>query len=72
GQVDRAVLWDFKTDHLAEDASALQRSSDHYRAQMQAYRKALMVMLNLPGERVRCHLVYLQKGLVLEVGEKQE
>jgi ATP-dependent exoDNAse (exonuclease V) beta subunit len=77
GQIDRLVLWydgdrpwaadviDFKTDRLEPgDAAALAARVEHYRPQLEAYRRALRRLFRLPVERVSARLVFVEPGIV--------
>ncbi len=77
GQIDRLVLWcdgdrpvaadviDFKTDRLAADnPAALADRVEHYRPQLDAYRRALTRLYRLPADRVSARLVFVEPGIV--------
>jgi ATP-dependent exoDNAse (exonuclease V) beta subunit len=77
GQIDRLVLWydgdrpwaadviDFKTDRLAADnPAALADRVEHYRPQLEAYRRALARLYRLPADRVSARLVFVELGIV--------
>jgi ATP-dependent helicase/nuclease subunit A len=69
GSIDRVVIgfnagrpaWaeviDFKTDEVSDDA-AMSASIEHYRPQLDAYRRAVSAMLRLPVESVSACLAY--------------
>ncbi|NLY02159.1 MAG: UvrD-helicase domain-containing protein [Rhodopirellula sp.] len=79
GQIDRLVvlydgdhpvgadILDFKTDQLRDDPLQVQTRVEHYRSQLEAYRKATAKFLDLPVERVSARLVFLEPGLVAAV-----
>jgi ATP-dependent exoDNAse (exonuclease V) beta subunit len=61
-----AEIVDFKTDRLG-GAAALDALAETYRAQMQAYRRALCALTGLAPERVACRLLLLDADVVREV-----
>lgn len=68
GRVSGAVVIDYKTDGVTVgDAGALQAKVDHYRPQLEAYRRAVAGGYRIALDTVRCRLVVLQAGAVLEV-----
>jgi ATP-dependent exoDNAse (exonuclease V) beta subunit len=77
GQIDRLVVWydgdrplaadviDFKTDRLAADnPAALADRVEHYRPQLEAYRRALARLFRLPADRVSARLAFVELGIV--------
>ena len=58
-----AEIIDYKTDRV-EDVEAL---AEHYRPQVEAYRKAVSVMYDLPAEKITARLLFLSVGLVVEM-----
>ena len=64
-----AEIVDFKTDRLggASSAAALDELVEHYRPQMQAYRRALCALTGLAPETVACRLLFLDADAVREV-----
>ncbi|HZL99523.1 MAG TPA: PD-(D/E)XK nuclease family protein [Planctomycetota bacterium] len=63
-----AEIVDFKTDRLAGGPdAALAASVEHYRPQMQAYRRALCALTGLAPEAVACRLLFLEADAVKEV-----
>jgi ATP-dependent exoDNAse (exonuclease V) beta subunit len=77
GQIDRLVLWydgdrpsaadviDFKTDRLDPgNLAALADRVEHYRPQLEAYRRALTRLFRLPADRVSARLVFAEPGIV--------
>ncbi|MCI0682765.1 MAG: UvrD-helicase domain-containing protein [Gemmataceae bacterium] len=63
-----ADVIDFKTDLLPPgDDSALAVRTDHYRPQLEAYRRAVTGLSGLPAERVAARLVFPFAGKVVEV-----
>lgn len=81
GQFDRLVVgwqhgapaWaevvDFKTDDIQpDDMLGLAARIDHYRPQIDSYRRAACAMLRLPSERVSARLVFTSCDRVVEIG----
>ena len=60
-----AEIVDLKTDAIP--ATALDALVEHYRPQMEAYRRAACVLTGLPPERVACRLLFLAADAVREV-----
>lgn len=60
GKPMRADLIDYKTDHVTPDTLA--RAVHRYHPQIQAYRSALSVMLNLPTHSIRAQLLFVDSG----------
>ena len=65
GRATAAVVIDFKSDRV--DAADLDERAEHYRPQLQAYRRAAASLLRLPVERVSGELVFLRPGVVVPV-----
>lgn len=77
GSIDRVVLAlregrpvaaeiiDYKTDRVA--GGALDGLVEHYRPQLQAYRRALCALTGLAPERVACRLLFLESSAVRDV-----
>ena len=68
GRLDRVAIWenralllDFKTDTAGAAAG------DHYRAQVDSYRRALCALLGLPAEAVEARLIFVASGDVLSM-----
>ncbi|MFZ5831257.1 MAG: UvrD-helicase domain-containing protein [Planctomycetota bacterium] len=61
-----AVVLDFKTDRVP--AEAVPERVEVYRPQMDAYRRALSLLLGLPVEQIATKLLFLEPGVVMEVG----
>jgi ATP-dependent exoDNAse (exonuclease V) beta subunit len=57
---------DFKTDGVDEET--LEAKVDHYRPQLEAYRRAASRVFAVELERVRARLVFVRAGRVAEVG----
>jgi hypothetical protein len=56
---------DFKTDVIdAGDRRTLQARTAHYRPQIDAYRRAVAAMYDLPQDAVEGHLVFLEPAVV--------
>lgn len=56
-----ARLIDFKTDRI-DTPEAIAAAVDIYRPQIDAYRRALQTMLQLPADRVQAQLLFLETG----------
>jgi ATP-dependent exoDNAse (exonuclease V) beta subunit len=71
GDGDRTVaadVIDFKTDAIPPgDAAALAARTDHYRPQLEAYRRAVAHLAQLPEERVATRLVFTCAGRIADV-----
>jgi ATP-dependent exoDNAse (exonuclease V) beta subunit len=68
GRVVAADVIDFKTDALSPgDATALAERTEHYRPQLEAYRRAAARLGGLPEECVAARLVFTGPGRVKEV-----
>lgn len=76
GQMDRLVMLydgerlvgadivDFKTDRVSGSEDRLDARVEHYRPQLEAYRRAAAKLLRLPVEQVSARLVFLETGSV--------
>jgi ATP-dependent helicase/nuclease subunit A len=71
GEVPRVAgirVVDFKTDRFppdpAEAARALDARTEHYRPQLEAYRRAMAARYGVPTSRVETMLVYLEAGVL--------
>jgi ATP-dependent exoDNAse (exonuclease V) beta subunit len=71
GEVPRVAgirVVDFKTDRFppdpAEAARALDARTEHYRPQLEAYRRAMAARYGVPTSRVETILVYLEAGVL--------
>ncbi len=76
GQIDRLVVLydgerpvgvdivDFKTDQVSGDSQQLQSRAEHYRPQLEAYRKAVVKSFGLPVKQVSARLLFLEPGVV--------
>lgn len=62
GQATRAHLLDYKSDRV--DVLALKGRAEFYRPQLEAYRKALALLLKLPLAHVGASLVWIEAGEV--------
>jgi hypothetical protein len=63
-----ADVLDFKTDVLpAGDADAIALRIDHYRPQLEAYRRAVARQFRLDPSRITARLALLVPGLVVDV-----
>jgi ATP-dependent helicase/nuclease subunit A len=64
GQVVSAHIVDWKTDAVAP-GSGLDERVDHYRPQVDAYRRAVAAMHRIPPDKVSAHLVFLEAGAIV-------
>ena len=62
GRVVSVDIIDFKTNHLEDQAEALQRLIDHYRPQMDTYRDVVKRLLALDAQPIRRILVFSAIG----------
>lgn len=70
GKPERADIIDFKSNNVtAEDVPV---AADHYRLQMDSYRRALAQLLQLPPERIRTVLLFTRPGILYRVENKDE
>jgi ATP-dependent exoDNAse (exonuclease V) beta subunit len=71
GDGDRTVaadVIDFKTDDITPgDAKKLAERTEHYRPQLEAYRRAVAHLAQLPPERIATRLVFTNAGRVEEL-----
>ena len=68
GKVSAADIIDYKTDEIpAGNAAALAERVEFYRPQIEAYRRAVQKLFDLPLERVTGRLVFLSAGKVAPV-----
>ena len=66
GEVVAADVVDYKTDAIsAGDAAALSDKVEFYRPQIEAYRRAVQKLFQLPAERVTSRLVFVSAGRVV-------
>ena len=65
-QLVAADIIDFKTD-VAEDDLAVNKKREYYRPQLESYRDAVCRMSGLTAERVITRLVFVGRGLVVQV-----
>lgn len=66
GAPGRAVIYDFKTDRVGEEAGARERAV-RYTAQLELYRRALGAMTGLPTGAIGCVLVFVRPGVLVPV-----
>ncbi|HUS39880.1 MAG TPA: UvrD-helicase domain-containing protein, partial [Pirellulales bacterium] len=67
-QLVAADVIDYKTDRLAaDDPQALTKKVDHYRPQLEAYRKAVARTFRLPQEQIAARLAFVAEGKVADV-----
>ena len=63
-----ADVLDFKTDAiLPGNAKALKERTDHYRPQLEAYKRAVSLLAQIPEDRVATRLVFTIAGRVVEL-----
>lgn len=63
-----ADVIDFKTDSIEPgNLKALAERTEHYRPQLEAYRRAVTLLSGLPAERVAARLVFPFAGMVVEL-----
>jgi ATP-dependent helicase/nuclease subunit A len=63
-----ADVIDFKTDAIKPgDAGAVKERTEHYRPQVEAYRRAIARMARLPEEHIAARLVFTFAGQVVEI-----
>jgi ATP-dependent exoDNAse (exonuclease V) beta subunit len=63
-----ADILDYKTDSLAPDApAAIDEKVNHYRPQLDAYRRAVSAMYKLPPERISARLAFVSVGVIMNV-----
>jgi ATP-dependent helicase/nuclease subunit A len=68
GRATAAHIIDYKTDAIAAgDNDALAARVDHYRPQLEAYRRAVAGMYGIELDRIRASLVFLERGAVVNV-----
>jgi ATP-dependent exoDNAse (exonuclease V) beta subunit len=71
GEGDRTIaadVIDFKTDVISPgDDAALVKRTEHYRPQIEVYRRAVARLGELPAERVAARLVFTCAGRVIDV-----
>jgi ATP-dependent helicase/nuclease subunit A len=68
GRAAAAHIIDYKTDAItAGDAETLAARVDHYRPQLEAYRRAVAGMYGIELDRIRASLVFLERGAVEHV-----
>ncbi len=64
-EVTAAEILDFKTDEVSSDD--LSPLVETYRPQLEAYRRALSVLLDLPTEKIQARLLLVRPGLVVTI-----
>lgn len=65
-RVVSADVIDYKTDSVA-DADALRTRVDHYRPQLENYRRIVRAQYDLDASAVRCRLLFLSTGAVVDL-----
>ncbi len=66
GRAAQALVLDFKLDHVADPAGA-RRRAEHHRPQMEIYRAAIGLALELAPEAIRAFLVFLRVDAVIDL-----
>jgi ATP-dependent helicase/nuclease subunit A len=64
---DRALIVDFKTDAVADRATAEERA-DGYRPQLGLYRQVLQLLTGLPASSIESVLIFTRLPCVVAVG----
>jgi len=67
GRVNAAHLIDFKSDRVAAGSAALGERVEAYRPQVEAYRRALSLMLKLEPSAITAELLFTTPGVSVEV-----
>lgn len=68
GESLRVEVIDFKTDRVDGDpAEAVDELAEHYRPQVEAYRRAAARLFDLPPERIAARLLFVNPGLVRDL-----
>ena len=67
GRATAAHVIDFKTDSIADGTPAVEAAVNHYRPQMEAYRRAVAAMHRLERSRVRVTLLFVGPGVAVDV-----
>jgi ATP-dependent exoDNAse (exonuclease V) beta subunit len=63
-----ADVLDFKTDDIAPgNADGLRERTEHYRPQLQAYRRAVARLARLPEDAIAARLVFTIAGKIMDV-----
>ena len=65
GGVTRACIIDYKSNQA--DAAELPKLVEHYREQLETYRKALAVLLGISPNSIDCRLIFTRLGAVAAV-----
>lgn len=65
GAVTRACIIDYKSNQV--DEAELPKLVEHYREQLETYRKALAVLLGISPNSIECRLVFTRLGAVAAV-----
>jgi ATP-dependent exoDNAse (exonuclease V) beta subunit len=62
-----ADILDYKTDAVEPGEAALKATTDHYRPQLEAYRRAVPQFAAIPENRIATRLVFTHAGRVVDV-----
>ncbi len=62
---DRAILIDFKTDRVSD--GELEARVDHYRPQIQLYRRVLAQLRGIPTQAIQTKLAFVQTGTIVDL-----
>lgn len=61
-EISSALVQDFKTNEVQSDED-VDQAAEHYRPQMQLYRRVLSTLLNLPPEQIELQLLFTLPGV---------
>jgi ATP-dependent exoDNAse (exonuclease V) beta subunit len=62
-----ADVLDYKSDAVPSKGDQLRMRVDHYRPQLEAYRRAVSQMTQLDSRRVATRLLFLEAGAVVQL-----
>lgn len=66
GKIDRACIYDFKTNRINNDHHLLE-TCEQYAPQMATYRIAISRLLNLDEANISSHLIFTRRSIIREV-----
>ena len=69
-QIVAADVFDFKTDVVEPDSVKLEEAVEHYRPQIEAYRRAVSAMFHIPTNQVSGRLLFVTPGIVKIIGSR--
>ena len=67
--IEHAKVIDFKTD-VIESESAIEQRTEHYRPQLEAYRRVVARLGGIPVEKVAAYVVFTGPGRVIDICDK--